>query len=428
MSLGIYISVPFCRTKCSYCNFASDVFSKGAFENYVGRVVEDIGNARAIAAELGGVLEGSADSVYLGGGTPSILESSQLIRIFEAVRGEFTLSADAEITVECAPGTLTPSMIETLLRCGVNRVSLGVQSFVDQEAQSVGRLHSRVKVLAEIAQLRAAGITNLNIDLIAGLPHQTNSSWEYSLAETIATGVPHVSVYMLEVDEDSRLGRELIAGGTRYHAHFVPDEAATAEFYEQACETLNAAGIAQYEISNFARAGMDSRHNLKYWTRQPYLGFGADAHSMLRRPSGAKAQDQSSAYGTAKDVPFHESSVVVSTGEAVRFSTPDSLDSYMNRTPLTVTPVSKKSALEESFFLELRLNRGVSLDRIRDEFGEKESAQCESAIAECVEEGLLDRQGATIRLTPRGRLLSNDVFTRFLGIGGEVGTGHVNPR
>ncbi len=425
MPLGLYISVPFCRTKCSYCNFASAVFSKGAFENYVRRVIEDIGSVRATAAELEGVVEDSADSVYLGGGTPSLLESSQLIRIFAAARGEFPLTANAEITVECAPGTLTPAMLETLVRCGMNRASLGVQSFVDQEAQSVGRLHTRSKVLEEIAALRAAGISNINIDLIAGLPHQSQASWEFSLAETIATGSPHVSVYMLEVDEDSRLGRELIAGGTRYHAHFVPDETATAEFYGQACETLNAAGVAQYEISNFARAGMESRHNLKYWTRQPYLGFGVDAHSMLPRPSGAKAQDQSGVYGTAKAVPFRDSIGISS--EAVRFSTADSLDAFMNRAPLTVTPVSKKSALEESFFLGLRLNRGVNLDRIRDEFGEKESAQCEAAIAECVEQGLLERQGSTIRLTSRGRLLSNEVFLRFLGVG-EVGTGRVNPR
>jgi oxygen-independent coproporphyrinogen III oxidase len=217
MALGLYISVPFCRTKCSYCNFASDVFSKGAFENYVARVLEDIRCARAVAAEVGGTFEESADSVYLGGGTPSILESSQLVRIFEALRGEFALTRDAEITVECAPGTLGPALIETLGRCGVNRVSLGVQSFVDQEAQSVGRLHKRSTVLEEIARLRAAGIGNINVDLIAGLPHQTAASWEFSLSETVAVGAPHASVYMLEVDEDSRLGRELIAGGTRYH-------------------------------------------------------------------------------------------------------------------------------------------------------------------------------------------------------------------
>ena len=224
MAFGIYISVPFCRTKCSYCNFASEVFSKAVFDRYVDRVRADIENARGVAAEMGGQIERSVDSIYLGGGTPTVLESAQLERLFATVRSQFEVTREAEITVECAPGTLTGAVLETLLRCGVNRVSLGVQSFVDQEAAAVGRLHKRATVLADVAQLRTAGITNINIDLIAGLPHQTAESWDFSLIETIATGAPHVSVYMLEVDEDSRLGRELLAGGRRYHAHFVPDE------------------------------------------------------------------------------------------------------------------------------------------------------------------------------------------------------------
>src|SRR3982074_1585876 len=211
MPLGLYISVPFCRTKCSYCNFASDVFSKSAYENYVVRLLEDIANSRQLASELGCAFDDSADSIYLGGGTPTILDAQQLLLICVAVRDQLTVTPDAEITVECAPGTLTPALIETLLQCGVNRVSLGVQSFVDQEAQSVGRLHKPSTVLEEIVRLREAGIVNINIDLIAGLPHQTAQSWAFSVSETIATGVPHVSVSMVEVDEGSRPGRGLIA-------------------------------------------------------------------------------------------------------------------------------------------------------------------------------------------------------------------------
>ena len=281
MSLGIYISVPFCRTKCTYCNFASDVFSRSVFERYVDRICGDIANAPQIAKQMAAHLEPKADSIYLGGGTPTVLDPVQLQRMFTAVRRHFEVVSYAEITVECAPGTLTPPVLDGLLACGVNRVSLGVQSFIDAEAASIGRLHKCAVVLDDIARLRAAGISNINIDLIAGLPHQTAQSWPESLAQTLDTGVSHVSVYMLEVDEDSRLGREVMAGGTRYHAHFVPDEEATADFYVAACEQLEAAGIAQYEISNFARARSESRHNLKYWTRQPYLGFGVDAHSML---------------------------------------------------------------------------------------------------------------------------------------------------
>ncbi len=387
MPLGIYISIPFCRTKCSYCNFASDVFSKSAYENYVARVLEDIAAARSLASQLGCALEETVDSIYLGGGTPSILDPSQLLRIFHAVRCEFPVSSNAEITVECAPGTLSNSLIETLLQAGVNRVSLGVQSFVDQEAHSVARLHNRSTVFEEVARLRQAGLFNINIDLIAGLPHQTAESWTSSLADTVALGAPHASVYMLEVDDDSRLGRELIAGGTRYHAHFVPDDAATADFYLQACDTLNSAGIAQYEISNFARPGSDSCHNLKYWTRQPYLGFGVDAHSML--PSA-------------------------SSDEAIRFSNSDSLDGYMNRAPHTVTAVTRHAALEESFFLGLRLNRGIDLEAMRANFTSRAIAPFESVINECLEQKLLEKHEANVRLTKKGRLLSNEVFEKFL--------------
>src|SRR6202043_1867309 len=274
VALGIYISVPFCRTKCSYCNFASDVFSRAVFQRYVDRVCADMAGARQLGDQMGGQVEPEVDSIYLGGGTPTVLEAGQLQRMFDAVHAQFCVALDAEITVECAPGTLAPSVVDGLLACGVNRVSLGVQSFVDREAAAVGRMHKRSTVLEDIVRLRAAGIANVNVDLIAGLPHQTAESWEYSLAEAIATGASHVSVYMLEVDEESRLGRELLAGGTRYHAHFVPDEEAVADFYIAACERLQSAAIAQYEISNFARAGFESPHNLKYWTRQPYFGFG----------------------------------------------------------------------------------------------------------------------------------------------------------
>jgi oxygen-independent coproporphyrinogen-3 oxidase len=385
--LGIYISVPFCRTKCSYCNFASDVFSRSVFGRYVDRVCSDIANARRTAQEMGGQIEAEVDSIYLGGGTPTVLQAAQLQRIFDSLRMEFSIQADAEITVECAPGTLSPEMIDTLVRCGVNRVSLGVQSFVDQEAAAVGRLHTSMTVIEDISRLRAAGMTTINTDLISGLPHQTMESWQHSLAETIGTSVPHVSVYMLEVDDDSRLGRELIAGGTRYHAHFVPDEAAVADFYVAACDTLKGAGIQQYEISNFARPGFESRHNLKYWTRQPYFGFGVDAHSMLKSTAQA---------------------------ESVRFATHDALERYTGGAPPQKTGVTHASALEESFFLGLRLNCGVDLGEVAFRFGDGAVASVEPIISALVDDGLLTRESGCIRLTPRGRLFSNEVFERFL--------------
>jgi oxygen-independent coproporphyrinogen-3 oxidase len=282
-----------------------------------------------------------------------------------------------------------------------------VQSFVDKESSSVGRLHTRAITLDDIARLRSSGIGNISVDLIAGLPHQTEESWQLSLSETLASGVPHVSVYMLEVDEDSRLGTELLAGGSRYHAHFVPDDDRTADLYLAACEHLAQGAVQQYEISNFARPvthgiGLrDSKHNLKYWTRQPYLGFGVDAHSMLL------AGDDLNAMAV----------------EAVRFATPDSLEGYSAANGVAAraeqllasrTLVSAQAALEESFFLGLRLNRGVSLSELRKRFGDDAIADDAPVIAELVDAGLLEGEGDRLRLTARGRLLSNEVFARFL--------------
>ncbi len=411
MPLGIYVSVPFCRTKCSFCNFASGVFSRTLFDRYVEQVCAEIEAADRIALELSGHLERCVDSIYLGGGTPSVLATDQLQRLFRVLRDNFDVERAAEITVECAPGTITDEILEALLHCSVNRVSLGVQSFVDQECSSVGRLHTRAITLADIARLRASGIGNISLDLIAGLPHQTEESWQSSLTEMLATGVPHASVYMLEVDEDSRLGTELLAGGSRYHAHFVPDDDLTADLYLAACERLEEGGVRQYEISNFARpvthgVGLwDSRHNLKYWKRQPYLGFGVDAHSMLPADPVLRAEGV----------------------QAVRFATPDSLEGYSaaaneldpeaSRTrqlQASRTLVDARAALEESFFLGLRMNRGVSFRALKQEFGDKVVGRCQPAIDDLAASGLLEIDGEQLRLTARGRLLSNEVFASFL--------------
>jgi oxygen-independent coproporphyrinogen III oxidase len=388
MPLGLYISVPFCRSKCSYCNFASGVFARHTYQLYVDRVCSDLCRAAQTSDEMGALFEHTVDSVYFGGGTPTILDIEQMAQLFVTISQNFQVSPDAEITVECAPGTLSRAMLEPLLGCGVNRISLGVQSFVDREAASVARQHTRATVDEDIARLRSAGIANISLDLIAGLPHQNMETWRVSLTEAIASGAAHISVYVLEVDEDSRLGRELIAGGTRYHAHFVPDEDVTAQMYEAACEGLSAAGVHQYEISNFARVGFESRHNLKYWTRQPYLGFGVDAHSMLPAENN----------------------------RAVRFATPDSLDAYLNQAPLKRTAISRQAALEETFFLGLRLARGVELPAVAAEFGEEAVAGFSETIREFVEAGLLSREEEWLRLTARGRLLSNEVFERFIGV------------
>jgi oxygen-independent coproporphyrinogen-3 oxidase len=400
-ALGLYISIPFCRSKCTYCNFASGVYPASDQQLYVARLIEDVQAADAWAARMEVVLPRRVDSVYLGGGTPSLLAPELLARLFAAMRSEFDFELDAEITVECAPGVVGEEVLHALVASGVNRVSLGVQSFIDREAKGSGRLHSRAVVLDDIRRLRAAGIVNLNVDLIAGLAGQTFASWEESLAVLEETGVPHASIYMLEVDEDSRLGREVLAGGARYHADLVPSDDAIAQMYEHAIETLRQAGLEQYEISNFCRPGMASRHNLRYWQRRPYLGLGLDASSMLR--AAARAEDR------------------VASGYVLRSATTDDLKALLaGREPVETAWLSPARQHEEAWFLGLRLNAGVEVAAVEREFGPAMVAPALKAVARLVESGLLVSDGRTVRLTAQGRLLSNDVFQEFLGLDAET--------
>jgi len=416
-SLGIYISVPFCKAKCTYCNFASGVFGAERMDAYVQRVCAEIRSVHERVTEFSALcgrnvaeleLPKHVDSIYLGGGTPSLLNAEQTQVLFAALRNEFPISSGAEITLECAPGQLSDETLAAMLRVGVNRVSFGVQSFVDQEAAAVGRLHTRAMCLEEIKRLRAAGVTNLNVDLIAGLPCQTHESWHESVEVAIASGVPHVSVYMLEVDEDSRLGREVLAHGAKYGADETPSEDETAEWYAEACECLDAAGIRQYEISNFARAGFESRHNIRYWKRGPYLGFGLDAHSLLRSGVGG-----------------------------ARWANGDDLDSYLAATDLELRNRGGQSAgvlnvisaaneapepewidcaqsFEESLFLGLRMNEGVDMDALRTQFDAELVSIATAATAELEEAGLIERTNTRLRLTSQGRMVSNEVFSRLL--------------
>ena len=399
--IGVYISVPFCKAKCTFCNFASGAFGTERMERYVDRLGVEIRGAHAAVDKIGALLSRAVDTIYFGGGTPSLLSAEQFAGIFRNLRNEFDLSADAEITLECAPGQLSDETLAELLRQGMNRISFGVQSFVDREAAAVGRLHTRQQCEAEIARVRAAGISEINIDLIAGLPHQTEQSWRYSVEQAIASEAQHISVYLLEVDEDSRLGREMLEQGSRYSAAAVPDEDQAAEWYQLACDLLQEAGVQQYEISNFARPGYHSIHNLKYWRRQPYIGFGLDAHSML-----------------------------LANQHAVRFANTSDLDRYLGKESDTnpfrmlvseqsatdgqVDIVGRNEAFEESLFLGLRLNEGVRLEELRRQFGESLLQEAMPALVEVRDAGLLELNSDRMRLTPQGRLVSNEVFSRLL--------------
>jgi putative oxygen-independent coproporphyrinogen III oxidase len=378
-SLGIYIAIPFCRAKCTYCNFASGVSSVSAHQHYVDRLCQEIRTARQRLVHV----PQQVDTLYLGGGTPSVLAPALLQQLGQALRQEFTLAPAAEITLECAPGQLDEAGLAAMLGFGVNRISFGVQSLVDREAAATGRFHTRAVVLNDLERVRAAGVARLSIDLIAGMPHQTAASWQESLDVLMGTGVEHASVYMLEIDEDSRLGRELLSGGKRYSANSVPSEELTADLYESALGILGANGLQQYEISNFARPGGQSAHNLKYWRRQPYLGFGLDAHSMLRTASGS----------------------------ALRFANTAALPNYLQEEARTL---SKAEELEEAWFLGLRLNHGVTWQALISEFGQEPVEAFRPIVGELSDLGLLTSDEEAVRLTRRGILFSNEVFAHFL--------------
>jgi oxygen-independent coproporphyrinogen-3 oxidase len=358
---GVYISFPFCAQKCTYCNFASGVFPRSLQDDY----------QRVLVAEIERhIFQGRPDTVYLGGGTPSSMEAPALEAVLSAVPGR----PWAEATLEASPGTITMEKARAWHGCGINRVSLGVQSFVRQEIAATGRKHTAETVLSDLETLREAGIRNFNIDLIAGLAGQTAASWRESLDWIEKLDAPHVSVYMLEIDEDSRLGRESLLGGVRYGAGNIPSEAETADMYEFAVERLEGLGIGRYEISNFARPGFESVHNLKYWRLLPYIGFGADAHSFdgtMRWQNAESPEDYVA--GEVGDAP------------------------------------AQANLSEEKFFVGLRLSGGIrpSPDEWRT---------FDVPIRRFVNEGLLESNGATLRLTGRGVMLSNEVFQEFLNL------------
>jgi oxygen-independent coproporphyrinogen-3 oxidase len=355
---GVYISYPFCAQKCTYCNFASGVFPAVSEARYLELLRGEVGRH---------VWGWRPETVYLGGGTPSAMEGGELRGLLDLIPGRPWLEA----TLEAAPGTIRAEKVQAWREAGIDRVSLGVQSFVPAELSRMGRKHTAGTVAADVGLLRGGGIDKINVDLIAGLPYQTEASWRESLDWIERLAPDHASVYMLEVDEDSRLGREILGGGARYGAAERPSDELTADLYEMAVERLNALGLRRYEISNFALPGHESRHNLKYWLLEPYVGFGLDAHSF--------------------------------DGQT-RWRNPESLDEYFGSWQPAATPCNPG---EERFFVGLRLMRGIHPQP--DEW-----RRFREPIDRFRELGLLESSAGALRLTSRGVLLSNEVFQEFL--------------
>ena len=296
--------------------------------------------------------------------------------VAQALRGVLSAVPGApwrEATMEAAPGSFTADAVRLWRDCGINRVSLGVQSFVQSEIARTGRKHTAEIVAGDVKMLREDGIDNINIDLIAGLPGQTAASWDASLDWIDRLAPPHVSVYMFEIDEDSRLGSEILLNGQRYGAPLVPSEDLTVELYETAVERLALLGIARYEISNFARHGCESKHNLKYWRLEPYVGFGADAHSFDGKQ---------------------------------RWQNAETVTEYLEHAGPLTEPAPANLG-EEKFFVGLRLAEGVAPTA-------EEWQRYEQPLSRFLREGLIETQAGTVRLTDRGVLLSNEVFQEFL--------------
>jgi oxygen-independent coproporphyrinogen-3 oxidase len=361
---GVYISFPFCGQKCTYCNFASGVLPRELESEYLSALEAEIQSHG---------WRWTPDTVYVGGGTPSKIEPDRLRKLMALVPGR----PWREATLEAAPGSFDEAHVISWRTNGVNRISLGVQSFAAKELARTGREHRAETVISDIELLRRHGFEHINIDLIAGLPGQSRESWAESLDWIERLAPDHVSVYMLEVDEDSRLGREILSGGARYGAAETPGDELIVELYESAVDRLAEMGLHRYEVSNFARRGCESLHNLKYWRLEPYAGFGADAHSF----DGVN-----------------------------RIQNVETAAEYVRRWRDGTSPVlhsEPANTAEERFFVGLRL-----IDGVRPE--PAEWLRFERPISRFLDEGLLEREGGVLRLTRRGVLLSNEVFGEFI--------------
>lgn len=389
-TLGIYIQVPFCSSKCSFCNFSSRVARESVFDAYCRAIEQEIERLPALYEAEGigrGLLSLPIDTVYAGGGTPSLLGAERLEQILSALRRRFLHSGSVDFTLEVTPGSADDSFLTRARALSVNRLSIGAQSFDDRELRCVGRLHSAADTRDLVERGHRAGFANISLDLIAGLPYQTEASWLGSLREAIELRPEHLSVYLFEIDEKSRLGWEVLRHGSRYHAAAVPGDDFLADAYENAREFLAREGYIQYEISNFALPGHESRHNQKYWQLNPYVGLGAGAHSFDGHCRWAN-EAEPEVFGQK-----------LACGDS----------------PIAETrSLSPKEQLEEFFFLGLRQREGVDLASARQRWGHTQLDRWAAKITALVSDGWLERRADRVRMHERAYLVSNEIFQEFI--------------
>lgn len=372
---GLYVHVPFCSSRCSYCDFATGLYQSELAERYVCALIEEIRSSHVTGEKV--------ETIYFGGGTPSLLDPAQLERILKTLHDHFKIDADAEITLEINPGSVTPEKLREFRRLGINRASFGAQTFDDAELAKLGRSHKAADTLKTFADLRSAGFANVSFDLIAGLPGQTLETWQRNIDQALELRPEHLSFYLLEVHSGTPLAEHIRRG-----IQPVPDDDLAGVMYEWMLEKACDTGYEHYEISNLCRPGYHSRHNVKYWIAEPYYGFGCSAHSY--------------------------------DGRARRWSNHRDVLKYVEMIESGASPVVEEQQLSqtdvraEAVFLGMRLMRGVDLSRYRESFGVDLRDEHGDDLDRFCKAGLLEFDGDLIRLTRTGALLSNEVFAVFV--------------
>jgi oxygen-independent coproporphyrinogen-3 oxidase len=385
--LGLYIHIPFCSSICNYCNFNRGLFDAGLKDRYVSALEHEIRGRGADAPgdpqRHGKPAEAPrADTIFFGGGTPSLLEPSEIARLISACRDAYDLSRDLEITLETNPETSTPERMERFRQAGVNRISFGVQSFREQELRRLGRIHSAQRARDAVREARAAGFDNISLDLMMWLPQQTTADWQENVDALIEVGPDHASLYLLELYPNAPLKEEMARAGWS----LAPDDDA-AEMYLWSLERLDEAGYQQYEISNVARQGRVCRHNLKYWEDGAWLGFGCGAHS---------------------------------TRGGVRWKNVASTEEYVSRIgagrPVTIDhrEMARDVQLEEALFTGLRLTAGIDVEAAGRRYGADVWYKYGAALQPFIEAGLLCREGPRLRLSRDGMLMANEIMAVFV--------------
>ena len=370
MSGSLYIHIPFCLSKCRYCDFNSVPFQKQIADRYIYALNKEI-KSRSRNLQL-------VNTVYIGGGTPTILNSQQLNKIIQILKDSFDIAQDAEISIEANPGALDRDKLDAMVCSGINRISIGAQSFIDSELSFLGRKHNSADIDNAVSNARDAGFANVSLDLIYGLPKQKLQHWKDSVSKIIALRPEHISAYELTIENNTPLADDIITG-----KYIMPDEDLISEMYYFAIKELTDADYQQYEISNFARSGYKCIHNLNYWNRGEYLGFGAGAHSFYNGTRQSNIRDIS-----------RYCELIESSSEAVE----------------DLEFINEVEAIKEVIFLGLRKSEGIDLLLMPVEVADK----IKKAASDLVRSSLVCFDNSRMKLTQKGFILSNEVIVRVL--------------